>query len=79
MRYGVIHLVQNNDEWMSVENRWNFKFYKILGYSWVAKRLAASQEGPSSMELVSIIQNYDTWNYELIWMRYQSNKIHPTM
>jgi hypothetical protein len=33
--------------------KWTFEWHEILGNSWVAARLAASQEGFSSMQLLS--------------------------
>jgi hypothetical protein len=49
-----IHLALDRDQWRALLNtEWTFWFHKMLGISWVAERLAASQEGPSSMELVS--------------------------
>jgi hypothetical protein len=50
-----IDLVQDRDQWRALVNTiMNLQFHKLLGNSSVAAQLAASQEGLSSMELVSL-------------------------
>jgi hypothetical protein len=54
--------------WLRIESsggllwirQWIFWFHKMLRSSWGAERLAASQEGLSSMELVTQLVNYQT-------------------
>jgi hypothetical protein len=49
-----IHLAQDRDQWRDLMNTaMNFRFHKILGSSWVAAKLPASQEGLISMEVDS--------------------------
>jgi hypothetical protein len=51
-----IDLSKDMDQWRALVNKvMNLRFHKILGISGVAAKLAASQEGLSSMELVRII------------------------
>jgi hypothetical protein len=49
-----IDLAQDKDQWRALVNTvMNLRgFHKMLGSSWVAVQLSASQEGISSMELV---------------------------
>jgi hypothetical protein len=48
-----IDLAQDRDQWMALVNTvMNLRFHKMLGHFLVAARLAASQEGLSSMELL---------------------------
>jgi hypothetical protein len=49
-----IELAQDRDRWKVLMNFW---FPKILGSSWTAGQLAASEEGISPMELVSPIKD----------------------
>jgi hypothetical protein len=52
----LIHLAQDREQWRALVNTvMKFGFHKI-GHSWAAERLAASQEGLSSMELVSSLE-----------------------
>jgi hypothetical protein len=44
-----INLAQDRDKWKAFV----YKFHKTLGNSWIAERLAAYQEGLSSLELVT--------------------------
>jgi hypothetical protein len=46
-----IDLAQDRDQWRVLVN--TFGFHKMLGNYWVAEELASSQEGLSSMKLVS--------------------------
>jgi hypothetical protein len=49
-----IDLAQNRDQWRALVNTvMTFGFHKILGSSRVATQLAVSQEGRSSMKLVT--------------------------
>jgi hypothetical protein len=51
-----IDVAWDRDQWRSLwKQRWTFWFHKLLGSSWVAAELAACQEGPSIVELVSVI------------------------
>jgi hypothetical protein len=49
-----IHLAHDTDQCKVLVNTvMNLRFHKMLGYSWVVERLAASYEGVESMELIS--------------------------
>jgi hypothetical protein len=53
-----VHVGQHRGQWQALCTRWwTFRFRKILGSSWVAERLAASQDGPASMEFVLVHLN----------------------
>jgi hypothetical protein len=48
-----INLVQDRDWWNALVNKvMNLRWHKMLGNSWLAERLAASQDGLSSTEMV---------------------------
>jgi hypothetical protein len=54
-----IDLAQDRDQWKALVNMvMNLRVHKMLGNSSVAERLAASQEGLSSMELVKCLYKY---------------------
>jgi hypothetical protein len=49
-----IHLAQNSDKWWaSLKRVINSGVHKMLGVSWLDKRLLSSEEGLSSTELVN--------------------------
>jgi hypothetical protein len=50
---GLIWLRIETSGWLLWTRQWTFGFHKMLGNSWVAVQTAASQEGLSSMELVT--------------------------
>jgi hypothetical protein len=55
-----IDLAQDRDQWRAlVKTVMYFGFHKMLGSSWVAERLAASQEGLSSMKLVNPVSYHN--------------------
>jgi hypothetical protein len=70
MGWDWIGLAQDRDQWRALVNKlWTFGFHKMLGSSWVAAQLAASQEGLSFMELVSLrilVVEYKLWSLSLI-------------
>jgi hypothetical protein len=48
-----IDRAHDRDQWRALVNTvMNLGFHKMLGSSWVAAQLAASQEGMSSMKLI---------------------------
>jgi hypothetical protein len=51
---GWINPAQNRDQWWALVNTaMNLRFHKMLGISGAAEQLLASQEGPSSLGLLS--------------------------
>jgi hypothetical protein len=46
---------------------WNFGFRKMLGSSWGAAKPGTSQEGLSSMELVSFVRDSAITNMTVVW------------
>jgi hypothetical protein len=47
-----VYLTQDKDQWRTLEKKTLMnRFYKILRNSWIAERLADSQEGLISMEV----------------------------
>jgi hypothetical protein len=52
-----IDLAQDREQWRALVNTvMNLVFHKMLGRSWVAAQLAASQEGLSSMRVVICVK-----------------------
>jgi hypothetical protein len=48
-----VHLAQDRDKWQAVVNTvMNLWIHKMWGISWLAWELIASEEGPSSVELI---------------------------
>jgi hypothetical protein len=57
-----IDLVQDGDQWRA----WAFRFHKMLGNSWVAAQLEASQGGLISVELY-VLRCSVWYSQEYIW------------
>jgi hypothetical protein len=53
-----IDLAQNTSGWLLWARLWTFVFHKMLGNSWVAAQLAASEERLSSVKLVKMLGTY---------------------
>jgi hypothetical protein len=57
-----IDVAQDMDQWRAVVNMvMNLGFRKLLGNSWVAEQLAASQEERSSIQLVRVRMYKKMW------------------